>query len=245
MPAVRRHLEDRELPLPDGSVLRYALAPPRRDAVAAPLVLGLHYGWKGEMPPRHGRDFLRVFLEPTFAGTGAVIAAPYCPELAWHHPRAADAVLRLLDHLLVQQPVDPERVILAGYSLGGMGTWYLGARHPDRFVAGMAVAAVPLLYRPEAEHRRAGIEHFLELSGRRVVPWHAGLEEFPLTVVNSRGDELMPFDLVERAVESLRRRGAPVELIALDDVGHYDSREYVEALRPVARRLLGPDPAGS
>lgn len=234
----RRHLQDRELPLPDGGTLRYALAP-LEDASAAPLVLGLHYGWEGEMPPRHGRDFLRVFLEPTFAGTGTVIAAPYCPGRTWHDPRSAEAVLRLLDHLLEEPSVDPDTVILAGYSLGGMGTWYLGSRHPERFRAGLAVAAVPLLYRPGSEHRRAGLEHFLELSRRRVVPWHEGLARLPMTVVNSRADELMPFDAVERAVRSLRRRGADVELIGLDGVGHYDSREYVEALRPVVRRLLG------
>jgi pimeloyl-ACP methyl ester carboxylesterase len=234
----RRDLEDRTLPLPDGTTLRWALAPvPDGAPTPAPLVLGLHYGWRGEMPPRHGGDFLRVFLEPTFAGTGAVIVAPYCPALSWHDPRSADAVLRLLDHVLQEQPVDPQRVVLAGYSLGGMGTWYLGARHPDRFLAGMAVAAVPVLYGP-GRTEGSGLEHFLELSRRRVVPWHAGLMRIPMYVVNSRSDELMPFDLVTAAMTSLRRRGARIELVTLEGVGHYDSREYVEALRPIARRVL-------
>lgn len=238
----RRDLEDRRSSLDAGGQLRWAFAPALGEPPASghPLVVGLHYGWEGTMPPRHGRDFLRVFLEPTFAGTGAVIAAPYCPQESWDEPRSVSAVLALLDHLLAEHPVDPDRVVLVGYSLGGMGTWYLGCRHPDRFLAGMTVAAVPVLYRREGREG-SGLEEFLELADRGVFPWHDGLRAFPLTVVNSTADELMPYPAVERAIRSMRRRGGRVELIPLQDVGHYDSRDYVTALRPVVRELLGED----
>jgi predicted esterase len=31
--------------------------------------------------------------------------------------------------------IDPDRVVLMGYSMGGFGTWGVGLRHPDRFAA--------------------------------------------------------------------------------------------------------------
>jgi predicted peptidase len=38
--------------------------------------------------------------------------------------------------------IDPDRVILAGLSFGGLGAWEIGARHPDRFAALVPVSAL-------------------------------------------------------------------------------------------------------
>jgi dienelactone hydrolase len=40
-----------------------------------------------------------------------------------------------LDHALFTTGVDDERVFLTGHSMGGHGTWHLGANDPDRFLA--------------------------------------------------------------------------------------------------------------
>jgi predicted esterase len=37
-------------------------------------------------------------------------------------------------------PIDPDKVVLLGYSMGGFGTWNIGLRYPDRF-AGIAPCA--------------------------------------------------------------------------------------------------------
>jgi hypothetical protein len=63
-------------------------------------------------------------------------------------------------------------------------------------------------------------------------------------VVNSRADELIPFAAVEKAVTSMQRRGGRIEFMPLDDVGHYDSRHYVETLRPLATEVLARTTAG-
>ena len=53
---------DHQLSFDDGPDMRYARIDPRApgDERALPLVIGLHYGWEGDMSPRHGRDFMRV-----------------------------------------------------------------------------------------------------------------------------------------------------------------------------------------
>jgi len=47
---------------------------------------------------------------------------------------AAD-VMANLDAVLAKYKGDPKRVYLTGISLGGYGTWYLAARHPEKFAA--------------------------------------------------------------------------------------------------------------
>lgn len=43
--------------------------------------------------------------------------------------------LEVLDIVMGTLDIDPERVYLTGHSMGGHGTWHLGALHPDRFAA--------------------------------------------------------------------------------------------------------------
>lgn len=47
----------------------------------------------------------------------------------------ADDVMANLDTVLAKYKGDPKRVYLTGISLGGFGTWYLAAKHPDKFAA--------------------------------------------------------------------------------------------------------------
>jgi predicted peptidase len=46
-----------------------------------------------------------------------------------------DEVLSMLDRVLAEDRGDPKRVYLTGLSLGGVGTWNLAAKHPERFAA--------------------------------------------------------------------------------------------------------------
>jgi predicted peptidase len=47
----------------------------------------------------------------------------------------ADDVMANLDHVIATYKGDPKRVYLTGISLGGFGTWYLAAHHPEKFAA--------------------------------------------------------------------------------------------------------------
>ncbi len=49
-------------------------------------------------------------------------------------------VLATLDQVLRRYAVDPDRIYLTGVSDGGSGSWWIGARYPDRFAAILVAA---------------------------------------------------------------------------------------------------------
>ena len=51
-----------------------------------------------------------------------------------------DMINALIDWLEEQYAIDPQRIYLTGFSLGGFGTWALGLSSPDRFAALVPVA---------------------------------------------------------------------------------------------------------
>lgn len=61
-------------------------------------------------------------------------------EHGWTDSGTEEFVLQLLDAALRTWKIDRDRVFFAGHSMGGYGTWTLGARHADR-VAGLAPSA--------------------------------------------------------------------------------------------------------
>lgn len=47
----------------------------------------------------------------------------------------ADEVMAMVDTVLAKYKGDAKRVYLTGLSYGGLGTWYLAAKHPEKFAA--------------------------------------------------------------------------------------------------------------
>lgn len=63
----------------------------------------------------------------------AYVLIPQCPANKSGWQSVAAQVFALIDQISQQYPVDTSRVILAGHSMGGTGTWALGAMAPERF----------------------------------------------------------------------------------------------------------------
>ncbi|MFW6457664.1 MAG: prolyl oligopeptidase family serine peptidase, partial [Planctomycetota bacterium] len=56
--------------------------------------------------------------------------------------RPMELVVEILDSVMEEFSVDPNRVYVTGQSMGGHGTWDLVLRHPDRFAAAIPVCGV-------------------------------------------------------------------------------------------------------
>ena len=227
----RAALHELDLVLDDGTQLHYTVATPNNlDAEESlPLVLGLHFGWRGEQPQRLGRDFLRILVEPAVGAMRAILVAPNCPEESWSHPRAEAAVLDLLDTVVRDYPVNRDRILVTGFSLGGMGTWFFAANHAKVFDAAIPIASVPVV--DHGVGSRSGPDAFRAAVLAGTAPWVTGLMRVPLFVINSRADELIPFAHAEAAAAALAERGAPVRLLLLEGLSHYESARYIPALQ--------------
>ncbi len=219
----------RVLHLDDGSAVQYAVAVPRDldPGRPVPLILALHYGWRGELPAHYGEYFLRTVVLPAFAELEAIVVAPNCPATTWHAVRSERAVLALLDTLRAEFSVEQEKILVTGVSLGGMGAWFLAAQHPDLFSAAIPVAAIPILDRPAAGSDLDSLLDRFQVQGAGL---GKRLVQVPILVLHSRQDQAIPLAGVARAVEALRAAGAPVKLVVIEGASHNDMPRYVAAL---------------
>ena len=195
------------LTLADGWVLPYAISVPvgyDRAAAPRPLVVALHPGGRA---PYYGGSFMRSVVEPGLRSWGAIIVAPDVPDRSWATARSEQAILALVEHVLAEHAVDRTRVLVTGFSMGGRGTWYSAARHPDLFTGAIVMAGSP---------SEADID---------------AVADTPLYLIHSPDDEVVAFEPVERAYRVLADRGHPVELRVLPGAGHYMMGAYVPALR--------------
>lgn len=121
----------------DSTAHQYLLSLPTHHAKKSrwPLVLFLHgAGERGtELELTRGWPQLVKQLH-----NKAILVAPQIPyeDLAW----STELLSRLLDRLEQQYDIDPSRIYLTGYSLGGFGSLALARAEPTRFAAIVSVA---------------------------------------------------------------------------------------------------------
>lgn len=168
------------------------------------LLLFLHgKGERGEDPHRaalHGP--LREVAEGRSPATW--ILAPSCPVLeadpadrAWTRwDDVLPDVLDVLDAVIATRDLDPGAVSLAGISMGGRGTFLLGARHPERF------------------------RRLLAFCGWGEPEWAPALARTPLLAYHGLDDEVVPPTSAIALLAAVQRRQPSARLRLLPDTGH-------------------------
>ena len=124
----------------DGSVQPYGLEIPENLDLSkpVPLLVWLH-GRGDKITDLH---FVQRCLTRSQALGGkvadqqdAIIVHPFGRQcVGWKHAGEID-VLEVIEHVKSQYHIDPDRVALAGFSMGGAGAWHIGAHYTDRFCA--------------------------------------------------------------------------------------------------------------
>lgn len=140
------------------------------------------------------------------ADLGVALVAPKSGGEDWllaNAPRRAltdDALeLAFFDALLAdittRYPIDPARIVAAGFSAGGMMTWTLACHRPDRFaafvpVAGTFWAPVPEACadgRPTLIHIHGTDDTVVPLEGRAIADTRQGRVDDALTLFRAKG----------------------------------------------------------
>ena len=195
----------------DGVSMTYGLSVPSGDG-PYPLVLALHPG--GGRTPYYGAMFMQGIVEPALRDWNPIIVAPDVPTPSWATDLSDSAVMALLEDVSERYDIDPTRVLVTGFSLGGHGTWFFATRHPDVFTGAIPIAGSPL---------NSALDN---------------LGTMPIHIIHGRDDEVVPFGPAREAAESLGDRGHPVELTAIDGVGHFTMGAYVEYLQAAGEWMV-------
>ena len=158
-----------------------------------PLILFLHgAGERGrdlkKAQPNQASEFLKNHPELEF-----IVAAPLCPPTDWW---SAYMLSRVVDEVQQKYPVDPDRVYITGFSMGGYATWDLAHRYPGRFAA---VAPI------------CGIGDKDDM---------AQVRDLPVWAFHGDKDPMVAFDQDLAGVNLLRKLGGRVRFTAYPGVGH-------------------------
>jgi len=182
-----------------GSV-RYTIEVPAGTDGKTPLVLALHYGYDGPKPAPHtGKGIIDAF-RPGLAGLNAVVIAPDALGGRWTDAQNEQAAVWLTKSAMASYAIDPKRVVVTGFSLGGEGAWYIGSRHQDLFTG-----AIPV--------------------GGRVAGGDAEWK-IPVYVIHSDADEIVSYKAAKSHADALKAKGAKLEFKTIAGLSHYKTAAY-------------------
>ncbi|HYC77394.1 MAG TPA: alpha/beta hydrolase-fold protein [Planctomycetota bacterium] len=99
----------------------------------------------------------------------------------WNTVHGERFILTLLEIAKARHQADPDRVYVAGFSMGGTGSWFMAGRHPDLFAAAAPCAGV-LMAKPKSQVLRKedveDLQHGLLPNVRNLAMWSfIGLED--------------------------------------------------------------------
>ena len=106
------------------------------------------------------------------------------------------AVMELIDTYLANPNVDKSRVYIMGLSMGGMATFDLVSRYPEKFAAAIPICGA------------ADTERIAKVKG---VSWR---------IFHGDADDIVPVECSRRAYKALKEAGADVEYIEFPGCNH-------------------------
>jgi predicted peptidase len=178
----------------------------------APLVLALHYGYDGAVPEAYTGEGMIESFRPGLADFKAIVIAPDVLGGDWTDAQNEQAAVWLVNSAMKTYSVDPKRVIITGYSMGGEGTWFIGSRHQDVFTAAIPVAA--------------------PVAG--TTDW-----KLPVYVIHSQADEIVSHSEAKRHFDAIKAKGGTIEMKSVIGLTHYDTESYASYVGEGMRWLEG------
>ncbi len=202
-------------PMLRGKIQPYGLYVPTTydSSTPAPFTLALHslscsYNQYAGFAPNLYRDLgeERGALVLTPEGRG--------PD-GWYHDEAEVDVFEAWADAAARYSLDPDRVAVTGYSMGGYGTWKLASQYPDLFTSGFAVVG-------------PGGENILHAPTNGLVPDAQGtlaildnLRHVPVLAWYGANDELVPVAGATMMLNRMLRLGYEHEVDIFPGYDHF------------------------
>lgn len=167
-----------------------------------PLVIDLH-GASGGSPSAHKNT--ECYVETGLQALNAFVISPNAGFDEWYDSSNQQQVLALVDLAKSNWHIDPNKVIVTGYSNGGNGSWFYADYYPELFSAAIPMASS---YDPE---RSTGEVPEIDV---------------PLYVIHGEDDELFPVEITEAFVNKSSDAGTSIEFVVAPGLGHLDVCDY-------------------
>jgi dipeptidyl aminopeptidase/acylaminoacyl peptidase len=201
-----------------------------------PTVVHLHGGPEGQSRPGYNdiaRRYLDIgvnyFLPNVRGSTGAGRFYSHADD-RYGRFSAIDDVEDALLHLIDEGIADPGRAVVSGRSYGGYLVNATLVRHPGRWRGGIAACGMSDLqtfYRTTEPWIAAAAypKYGNPLQERELLREASPLRRYhhvdvPMLFVHGAHDTNVPLSETDQAVEFLRRRGVPVDVLLFEDEGH-------------------------
>ena len=131
----------------------------------------------------------------------AVVLCPQCPAwCVWDN--VVDRVKSIIDRTAAEFGIQKDRICITGSSMGGFGTWMMGATYPSFFAAIAPVAGGGMSWRAP------------------------NLRTTPVFAAHGMADSLVPPIYSELMVNAVKASGGKAELTLMDGKGHNDGIDH-------------------
>jgi len=133
-----------------------------------------------------------------------------------------DDVVLATQKVLKDYRIDPDKVVMCGYSMGGMGAWTIGGHYPQMFAGLCALSGRGDFYQwkgfapetiPPFKRKLAEIEF-----GANMLPNYTHL---PVFMMHGSADLTIPTEQSRTMNDRLRALGFRVEYVELEGQGHF------------------------
>jgi poly(3-hydroxybutyrate) depolymerase len=171
-----------------------------------PLVLFLH-GAKGASS---SKKIVRCLIDPGLESVSPLVIAPASEKGEWWTNEDAGYVLGVVQAALRDWPVRADRVVVTGYSNGGIGAWAYARLYPDSFSAAIPIASNDTII---------------------------GETPVPVFAIHGSYDELFPLEPVQANVDKLKKAGFDVTLTVRNRAKHMDPCKYADEVEQAAAWL--------
>lgn len=203
--SLQRGVTDTLFKMTDGTDWNMYISIPEIKDQKVPLVIALH--WAGNAQTY--QEFYKCLIGPAFKDTQAIIIAPSSDGLHWIMPNNKKRVVQLVKQLIKYWPIEDDKVLITGYSNGGIGSWQLSEKYPKLFTA-----LVPM-----AES------------------YNNKLIKVPVYAIHGMDDELFPIITVTDQLEQSREKGSSIQLYKLPCYSHYQACAYADKLKEVLKTV--------
>jgi predicted esterase len=191
-----------------------------------PMVVSLH-GWLPSNPPYVRLWGVNLRHDPNADIYGLIMTHPHGRLSGWcgtvsERDALQRNVLKCIELAKGRFSVDDERVYLVGYSMGGVGVWHIGTRHPELF------AAIAPIYGAWDYRVFPKEENLAELTDRERFRLERqssfvqaeALLHTPVFMNHGDNDEVVSVELSRYSTRMLQRWGYPVRYWEHPGRGH-------------------------